>query len=261
MEQPRHWSVRLEGNAWDLEELSEHMRGDVRIAREADDWALSAGVFETMDAGVQVSEAAEDIVDALRAIQVIKIGSSADLRVGAVIEHHPDGSRTPHVFARGEIIVSARVRARGVAVVDGATQERPLPAPWEPIMELAQLNERVAMAMAYLALPPTWHRLYAALDAPRKDAGTDGRAGVLRRGATEDDLRRFTHTADNYKAVGVEARHANPDFRPPPNPMTLNEGAEFVRRVVEAWIDQLLDEASLTSIDTRATATDKAPGG
>jgi len=200
-----------------------------------------------MDSGNDVAQASRELVDNLRGLLMVKLGSARSLETGAVLELQPDGSRMQHVYAQAQVAVgTARVYGAGVVTyADGTTPAPGPPEPWGPILHLAENDARVGMALAFLALPPTWHRLYAALDAPRKDRRTGSKAGVMGRGADPSTLRLFTWTADNFRAVGTEARHANPDRKPPPAAMTLPDAAEFVRSVVDAWIEELLSRSSV----------------
>ena len=239
---PQRWAVALRGDEWDLERFSEHLRGPIRVTKGVDGWELAADVFESMDSGNDVAQASRELVDNLRGLLVVKLGSTRSLETGAVLELQLDGSRRQHVYAQAHVAVgTARIHATGVVTyADGTTPAPAPPQPWGPILQLATEDARVGMAMAFLALPPTWHRLYAALDAPRKDRRTGGKGGVVRRGADPHMLNLFTWTANNYLAVRTEARHADPDRKAPAAPMTLPDAAEFVRSVVDAWIEELL---------------------
>ncbi len=239
----RRWSVALRGDDHDLERLAEHFTDGIRVARGPDGWELSADRFEETEDRIVVQESAVELVDRLRGLMVAKLASDPRLEIGPVMELLPDGSRRPHVFARAEI-ATARVRVYAAGVVtypDGTVPEPPRILSWEPIIDLADRDARVRLALAFVALPPTWHRLYAGLDAVLGDRTGGGITGVVRRGATRAEVRRFNHTANNVLAIGTEARHVEPDRDPPTTPMTLTEAGDLVRRIVGAWVDELVD--------------------
>jgi hypothetical protein len=243
----RRWAVVLRGDDHDLERLAEHFTGGIRVARGPDGWELTADRFEETGDRMVVYETAVELVDRLRGLVVAKLGSDPRLDMGPVMELLPDGSRRPHVFARADVATArVRVYAAGVVTYPDGTVPEPTPIPsWEPIIDLAGRDDAVRLALALLALPPTWSRLYAALDLVVQDKRTDRRAGVERRGAVRADVERFTWTANSVWAIGVDARHGRLDWKRPSDPMSLTEAGDLVQRIVEAWIDELVEgEAS-----------------
>jgi hypothetical protein len=239
---PRRWSVALRGDDHDLERLAEHFTDGIRVARGPNGWELTADRFEETGDRMAVYEAAVELVDRLRGLVVAKLGSDPRLDMGPVMELLPDGSRRPHAFARAGLATArVRVYAAGVVTYPDGTVPKPPPIPsWEPIVDLADRDTGVRLALAFLALPPTWHRLYAALDAVLGDRASGGIGGVVRRGASRTEVRRFKHTANSVLAVGTEARHVELDRDPPTVPMTLSEAGDLAQRIVEAWIDELV---------------------
>lgn len=73
----------------------------------------------------------------------------------------------------------------------------------------------------------TWIALYAVLDF-MKTGGLTTKDIVALAGTTEAELRRFTHTANNFSAIGPLCRHGDLDQQPPSNPMSLSEAAEII---------------------------------
>jgi hypothetical protein len=245
------WAVVLRGDDHDLEALGEHFTGHIRVDRGPDGWELSAYRFEETEDRMAVYEAAVELVDRLRGLMVAKLASDPWLEMGPVMELLPDGSRRPHVFARAEMATArARIHAAGVVTYPDGTVPEPPPVPsWEPIIELAVRDDAVRLALALLAAPPTWSRLYAVLDLVVQDERTDRRAGVERRGDVMSEVERFTWTANNVWAIGVDARHGRLDWKPPSSPMSLEEASDLIGRTVEAWIDELIQGESLSSDD------------
>jgi hypothetical protein len=216
-----------------------------------DGWELSADRFEETEDRMAVYEAVVELVDRLRGLVVAKLGGGPRLEMGPVMELMPDGSRRPHVFARAEI-ATARVRAYAVGVVTypdkhgtGASSYPLVGA----LIDLAGRDDAVRLGLALLAVPPTWSPLYAALDLVIQDQRTDRSAGVESRGAVRAEVERFTWTANRVWAIGVDARHGRRDWKRPPDPMSLEEAADLIGRIVESWIDTLVQSESLRSED------------
>lgn len=107
--------------------------GDIRVARGPDGWELTADRFEETDR-MAVYEAAVELVDRLRGLIVVKLGSDARLDMGPVMESLPGGSRRPHVIAKAGLATArVRVYATGVVTYPDGTVPEPPPIPsWEP---------------------------------------------------------------------------------------------------------------------------------
>lgn len=54
-------------------------------------------------------------------------------------------------------------------------------------------------------------------------------------GENEVEYERFARTANNFDYLGIYARHGRQDFQPPKNPMTLEEGFNFVFKMVDKF--------------------------
>ena len=54
-------------------------------------------------------------------------------------------------------------------------------------------------------------------------------------GEDEAEYERFARTANNFDYLGIYARHGRQDFQPPKNPMTLEEGFNFVFKMVDKF--------------------------
>jgi hypothetical protein len=113
------------------------------------------------------------------------------------------------------------------------------PRSWEPYVQLANRDERVWAVLTFLAIRPTWHSLYAALDTILKDRRTGGGRGVATwANVPAAQLKLFRRTANSSRAVGAEARHG-PDYVAPRHPMALADAEELVRHVVDCWLGEL----------------------
>jgi hypothetical protein len=54
--------------------------------------------------------------------------------------------------------------------------------------------------------------------------------------STKRDIKRFTHTANNYTALGIDGRHGPTNHQPPADPMQHFDAVILVRRMVLSWL-------------------------
>jgi hypothetical protein len=95
-------------------------------------------------------------------------------------------------------------------------------------------SEEARQALRFLKAGD-WASLYKALETVAHDAG--GEKNTVDRGwATKDEIHRFKGTANNFNAIGAEARHAQRGRETPRRTMSFEEAKRLIGRVIEAWL-------------------------
>jgi len=85
-----------------------------------------------------------------------------------------------------------------------------------------------------------WRPLYRVLDAIEEDMGGEKALESMlkeRKWVDGSELKRFTHTANNYQAIGDLARHGRGDWQPPDNPMTLGDAEQQISTLLKSWLE------------------------
>ena len=97
-------------------------------------------------------------------------------------------------------------------------------------------DDMVAKALTlYGTLNHNWKNLYMVLEIIEDDAG--GEAGLIETAwISRGKLKTFKHTANSFRAVGREARHATAKPNPPSVPMSLREAQELIKSVLKEWL-------------------------
>ena len=135
------------------------------------------------------------------------------------------------IFVSETISIRAKARVECVAVVTNAegevVKEIRLPgsdAPPTYWVDLSLREERVAKALRLLA-QRTWDSIYKAWGLVEEDI-----TGPItnHRWATCEEQSRFDQTANNALILGDDARHAHHKWKPPDDPMTLDEAYQSV---------------------------------
>jgi hypothetical protein len=233
------WSVEVKGREADISDIASRVPAALRILRQRDPdgWELTAERFQQLPDAESVRAAATEMLVVLNGLATARLGDAEPMTIGNVCMRRPDGSKL--VFADSEETIHVRERAFVTTVRADGSAVVARPFSWENDLEIADSDEAARAALAFLSIaPPTWHSLYAALEIVLKDRRTGGREGPQQwANVSNGQIRRFTHTANSFKALGVRARHGS-EVDPPAEPMTLVDGREFVRSAVASWLDE-----------------------
>lgn len=104
---------------------------------------------------------------------------------------------------------------------------------------LARYDDAARGILAFLGVNgPTWISLYACKDYVAKQGGWDESQMALATGKPKAEFERFRQTANNAAAIGPFARHGELGWKPPLNPMTLEEASDLIRLTVRRFLRQ-----------------------
>ncbi len=155
----------------------------------------------------------------------MKVGDAgADLVTsGGLHRHHEDGRREVFPF----LTLSARGRFVPAIVMSSITTASRF--------EVVQRCPEVELALRLFGVSPNWYDLFKVSEIIDHDMGKDG---IINEGwCTKFELGRFTGSANNYHATGLQARHAPNGWSPMTKPvMSLGEAEEFIRKLLDNWI-------------------------
>lgn len=245
----------LQGHTFDLEVLAELFpAGDVRVAKEGDEYYLTAIEMSASPTGREFYEVAPE---ALRRVNGLARAMHpndyrpvelADRYEGGDGRHHvvqADGAETreqalPVTVVRPNAI-DVRSRVGAASIVVGAGEPVPQPLPGPRYLALVAQHPDAAEALAIMGVTePNWVDLYKVFEIIRRniqpatiesnDWATKRQQGV------------FTGSANHPGVSGVDARHARLREAPPAHTMSLQEGRQFIGDLVVLWIDTLQPE-------------------
>jgi len=133
--------------------------------------------------------------------------------------------QTRHVFVEAHMEGRGRLTIGGVSTPTAAA-----------LSSKAHANPALMEAVARLGASPdlSWDDLYKIFEVLRDDAG--GGDALRRRVAlSKTEVARFTQSANHPQASGDLARHARMSQQPPADPLTLEEGRQFIRDLITRW--------------------------
>jgi len=135
-----------------------------------------------------------------------------------------DTLQTRHVFAE------VRMEGRSRLTIGGdPPSATPLRSKFDSDPVLMEAVMRIGKSDTH-----SWDDLYKVYEVLKDGAG--GRDSLLQRiGLTKKELDRFTRTANHPAASGELARHARMREQPPADPLSLEEGRQFIREMLQRW--------------------------
>lgn len=240
MPDERRWSVRLDGDDADLADLARLMNApELTVVEKDGSCFLESTGFEHLATSGDVLEAARPLLGAISGIARLQMPLIRPITATAVVDHR-GAKTTTHQFIQAQAIIS-RARVFAPTVIGG---EAPEAGPPNSLgAELALDDPNVGRALELFGLEPTWVSLYQVLDVLEEDVGGE-RALEDKGWAPLAHIKRFTHTANNYRALGPAARHARTDWEPPAKPMLLDEARSLIGGLLERWLSEKRQRAS-----------------
>jgi hypothetical protein len=215
----------------DLEELPDWLSGpDLKVETRDSRSVLTGSAFERFKDAADAHQFATEILDRVNSLGPLLWSGYEPVTTGAVLSeggHH-------HILMA---VAAGRARVKGKVVVlrrDG-TEVPPEPPPLSVLhlLRVATTDPVVDRVLMYLRPPDvTWADLYRALEAVEQDAGDVSSRGW----AVASQRRLFRHTANNFGALGIDARHGHTKNPPPAHPMSLTQARSFVFEVVVKWL-------------------------
>jgi hypothetical protein len=233
------WHVELTGHQFDLEDLPRWFTApELRVVEEDGHFLLETEKFDGLHKSSEVHAVARELLPRINGVAKLKDGSFRDVVVGAIVrELDEEGTERQHAVVLAGTI-EARSKLSAVLVRVGQ-DEPPVPAPgsldtdqWLRAAEADQ-DAREALGI-WGGRPHDWVNFYKVYEIVRS------RADIKSSGwASDNELSRFTRTANHPDSAGEDARHGRMSADPPPKPMSLPEADALVGRIVIAWLGSL----------------------
>jgi hypothetical protein len=241
------WLVRLEGDEWSLEYLSQL---DHKVRSKDDQYNLVSSAFHDCAMSAEVWELADQIVERINGAARAFEPLFRPVQVGSeLVEVHDDGTRRVHRRLR---VAAGEYRTKWgevTVLVDGkplpSQPSRPekLMAQWEAEGHESDLGRTLRIGL----LPQqTWGSLYHLYEVIKNNmwrgTGNSKHAwkALLPLLPNEPDvgreLERFRNTANDPKHAGIHARHGRPERTSEPDPMNFAEAQSLIHRLLVAWL-------------------------
>jgi len=231
--------AKLAGDSWQLEQLSELMGSpDLRIVKEDDGYYLCASTFDGLTEAGTVHAEAQKLAPYINGAARLHFGHITPITTDTVAFVDEQGRRLSTIVLGLAMVAGGGAMGVGRITMIGPDGV-PLPPPPSDIQRwttLAANDDAAAHTLRLLSYEPDWSTLHKLLEVVEQDVGGEKEL-ELKPWAHKVELKRFTRTANNYNALGDEARHAHSKWEKPPNPMTFSEAELLIRQTVTAWLN------------------------
>lgn len=230
------WEVQLNGDTFDLKELSKSLIDDeLRVVEKKGQYFLESNRFEDLTNSEEVASLAADILKVLTGAVRLSLGGRTPLHVANTARVRPDGARDVFVTLSDSIHVRATI---GVEITRSDGKKEVIhPAHSVPgWIKLGLTDQNIAKALRLLGTDEhNWVSLYRLYEVIEEDVG-DLRKIVNNGWATNTSIKRFKHTANSPGAVGDDSRHGKESTTPPSDPMDIGEARALVEVILHNWL-------------------------
>lgn len=229
------WYIVVRGDARDIAALRDVSAASAEHSLSEEipgEWRLRSSTVASPAGQEEGWLALRELLGRLSDVAAAAADDRLRLTPGPLGRTRPDGHDDLFVFPE-----PGRLKARAFAPTVSINGVVPEPRDVK-LLRLEATNEHLRLAMHFLNANLTWFDLWKSFEVIREAGGPE--TAITANGwTTQDEIDRFKETANSYHAVGDAARHALLSRRPPANPMTLDDGDEFVRRLLERWVESL----------------------
>lgn len=226
------WIISLSGDEMDLNELSKSLNTDDLSIYKLDGtyYLKSNKIIKGSNEYNEIDKIVCELVELVNGTAKLALGTKNVINNYDIYYQKEDGSEL--VFASANITCTARLRINLQVVNADGTVETCNPADLVPNwLDLCNKDELIYKVFKLISHDTeSWVGLYKIYEVISKDLINDFHFSV-----PKENLRRFTQTANSYKAVGMEARHAL-DYEPTSIPMKITEARALIYLMVNEWI-------------------------
>jgi len=219
------WWAKLQGDKRGLELLQEHLSmSNNRIIIDGSFHYLRLGCYPEDISPDILHEKTRHLLAVLNGAAKLRFGKFAEVSSHVVIKFNDDGTKIGY----GNLTLLERSFALTLPPLPDRLIES-----WVHLGSNYELVER-ALTL-YGSLNKNWQSLYKVLEVIEDDLGGE-RELENRRWVSRTRLKRFKWTANSFKAIGHQARHATTNKEPPASPMSLNDAEELIQGILKNWL-------------------------
>lgn len=225
------WIISLSGDESDLNELVRSLNNEnMTIYKENDTYYLKCSKIDKTTSYQEVINKATEIINLINGATKLALCTRNSIKLSDVYFLRDDGGRD--IYASFELSASVNVRLNyQITKADGSVE---IINPADSVRDwlvLSEQNDKINKIFSLLSNDSeSWVGLYKVYEVIKKDIDTKDFTSI-----TSSNLDRFARTANSYKAVGFEARHAL-DYEPPKNPMNISEARSTIFLMVNEWL-------------------------
>ncbi|HWD00553.1 MAG TPA: hypothetical protein VG456_27540 [Candidatus Sulfopaludibacter sp.] len=222
--------VTLNGQTEDLKVLSALQSTDWHVVCQDGTYYLTSALLDLARDADDALQFAREIIPIINGAAQIYLANFEPVHLGgAAIILHDDGTKQVAQSIAGR----ARIRH---SVPPADIKSAP---PLDTWMATAYKDPYIEKALnLWGSLEHNWRNLYLVLEV-MVDTASDLSAFLAQAWLPDKSgIELFRRTANNFRALGPDARHGTEQYKPPPKPMALPDARILIRRTLQAWLRQ-----------------------
>jgi hypothetical protein len=225
------WMFKLEGNISFLEELSKYFSSsELLIFKEKDNiYYLKSTYFNNLNNEYEARNKAEHLITLINgATELILYRKKPIERINLAIKINDNGSKS---FSYSIPCTANIIPKMTKSTID---ERKKLLKEWV----IASLKDDIIATLFEFICSDSykWYLLYKRLELVQVNLGGETEL-INRKWVPESEIKLFKHTANCYKAIGIEARHYNSNKRPS-NPMTYSDAKKLIEKINLKWLEE-----------------------
>jgi len=225
------WMFKLEGDIKFLEELSKYFTsGELLIFKEKGNmYYLKSTYFNNLNYEYEARNKAEHLITLINgAAEFILYRNKPIERIRLAIKINDDGSKSFSYSIPGYINVIPKMKDSIIS------EKKHLLREWV----IASIKDnKIATLFEFICSDSNkWYLLYKRLELVQVDLGGETKL-INKKWVPESEIKLFKHTANCYKAIGIEARHYNREERPS-NPMAYPDAKKLIDKINLKWLEE-----------------------
>jgi hypothetical protein len=237
---------QLSDEHFDTEELARLFpTGSVTVKKIDEHYYLQIPGWETPLEDGEALEVGKVALSRLNGIALLELGNFRPPKIYGITKRDPVTGNlvtTRSVLVHGVVRSKAHVNFHLMKEVDGKLVEvSKSPTFGETVLSLTDTDEFLERALfLYGTVEHDWRGLYMVLDVVAESY--NGPKELLKQDFVakyKSDIENFKHHANNYRALGVEARHGLAKEKPPKKKMTLAEAQALIQNILSDWVEKL----------------------
>jgi hypothetical protein len=231
------WIIVLKGDEHDLEDLSKvYHSPDLTIKKvlEKDHsyYTLTSTQFSLSLPYLSVKEIAQNLVKDFTAATILLRNSRKPIEIEYITQ--VDGIGKKAVFLEATISVTSSMHVSiSVGRPDGSAETHNAAEPIVQWLKIKQKDKNVAQVFEYInhdfGSSQTLYKIYEVIRA-------DGFTPLQKDEKYWKKAELFRRSMNNPSSSGLNSRHAI-DTAPPEKPMTLSEAQDFVKMLIQEWLN------------------------
>jgi len=223
------WMFELNGDISFLEELSKYFTSkEIFVFKKNNRCFLKSTYFNNLKYDYEARNKAEHLIKSINGAAEFILYRKKPIKIHQTIKINDDGSKSFSYSIPCSVNIIPKMK-------DSTINERKiLLKDW--VTKSIEDDKIAAMFEFICSDSNKWYLLYKRLELVQVDLGGETIL-ISKKWVPEKEIKLFKHTANRYKAIGIEARHYDNKI-PPKKSMTYPDAKKLIDKINLKWLEK-----------------------